>query len=47
MDLGEPEYVAEAARRADQGLGGKGVAEGLAGKLEGMEFGEPEWLEGG
>lgn len=47
MDLGEPEFVTEAARRADEGLGERGVAEGIAGKLEGMELGEPEWLKGG
>lgn len=47
MELPPPEHVIEAARRVDEGLGTEGVAEGLAGKLEGMEFGEPEWLKGG
>jgi hypothetical protein len=47
MDLPEPERVADAARRTDQGLGGQGVADGLAKQWEGMEMQAPEWLEGG
>ncbi|CDZ96825.1 tryptophanyl-trna synthetase [Phaffia rhodozyma] len=50
MDLGPPESVTEAARRADEGLGAKGVAEGIAGQWDalGEEYGgQPEWLQGG